>query len=344
MMKKVTVIDPTGNHEENLTQWAKTLGKNKLRRKLFNTVYGPSKKPMSKKQIMQVSGIKDSQQAQNELNHLASHGLIVAQENDGAVKDKSQILYCKDPNVRKIRKKIVVLADNPARRNRVPTKRKPQGSTVVNRSGKATLTERARRKKHLNVLYLTADANKKNSLRVDAEIALVQDEIQRSKFRNKISVHYKPAANLKSLLAGLNDCAPQIVHFSGHGWHGGLAMDNGSVSAPQSQGLTFDLLAKALAATDTPPSVVVLNSCHSSGSKKALLSTVKILIIMKDSISDLAAANFAANFYGAIASGQSIKAAFSQAVVFVESITVGEGKTPELVVADGVTPSKTILV
>jgi archaellin len=111
MTKKITVIDPTGNHEENLTQWAKTLGKNKLRRKLFNAVYGRSKKPMSKKQIMQIAGIKDFQQAQNELNHLASYGLIVAQDNDGAIKDRSQILYGKDQNVRKCRKKIAALAD-----------------------------------------------------------------------------------------------------------------------------------------------------------------------------------------------------------------------------------------
>src|SRR5260370_5500905 len=83
-----------------------------------------------------------------------------------------------------------------------------------------------RKKAHLNVLYLTADPDKDHSLRVDAEMRRVQEAIRGSEFRDNISVQYRPAADIGTLLDGLNDFKPQIVHFSGHGSAHGLAMDN----------------------------------------------------------------------------------------------------------------------
>lgn len=200
-----------------------------------------------------------------------------------------------------------------------------------------------RGKKHLNVLYLTASPIANDPLRVDAEVAIVQNEVQRSRFRNRISIFHKPAADLRSLLDGLNDHKPAIVHFSGHGEETGIAMDNKSVCSPSSQDVPFSLLSQALAATDIRPKIVVLNSCYSSGAKKALLKEVDVLIVMKTSISDLAAANFAAQFYAAVASGQSIQASFSQARIAVAAVSLNETRTPELVAAKGVDPAKIVL-
>jgi len=74
MAERTSVVDLSGNHEESILQWAKHLGTNKIRRKLFDAVYGRGEKPRSKKQLMLAAGIKetDAQQAQNELDHLSN--------------------------------------------------------------------------------------------------------------------------------------------------------------------------------------------------------------------------------------------------------------------------------
>jgi hypothetical protein len=207
-----------------------------------------------------------------------------------------------------------------------------------------TITRAALKKKdHLNVLYLTADSDKSRPLRVDAEMRWVQEAIRGSKFRDSISVEYRPAADLKTLLNGLNDFRPQVIHFSGHGNMHGLAMDNAKVGKRADEAVSFSLLARALAATDSRPTVVVLNSCDSFGARKALLKLGLIVISMKTSISDIAAVAFAPPFYAAVASGQSVKSAFAQGIVAVEAASISEADTPQIFCPKDVNPAKIIL-
>jgi hypothetical protein len=44
-MPKQAVINPTGDHEDNIVRWAKNLGASKLRRTLFNAIYGRVSRP-----------------------------------------------------------------------------------------------------------------------------------------------------------------------------------------------------------------------------------------------------------------------------------------------------------
>jgi hypothetical protein len=194
------------------------------------------------------------------------------------------------------------------------------------------------------VLYSTANPDASSPLRVDAEMRQVQEAVRGSRLRDNIALHYRPAANLKSIMDGLNDITPGIVHFSGHGYSGGIAVDHAKVKRPSGKVVvSFDLLAKAVAAVDTPPQVIVLNSCHSAGAKKAFLPPAQAVIAMGDSISDLAATAFAAQFYAAIAAGQSLKAAFAQGVVAIEAVSLNEAKTPQLILAKGVNAAKIVL-
>jgi hypothetical protein len=196
----------------------------------------------------------------------------------------------------------------------------------------------------LRVLYLTSDPDKAHSLRVDAEVRRVQQVIRGSAFRQNITVEYRPAANLGSLIDGLNDHRPQIVHFSGHGHKGGIATDNGGTGKCAIEMLPFDLLAKAVSATDSPPDVIVLNSCNSSAGRSALVKSGKIVIAMRASVSDLAATAFATRFSAAIAGGQSVKAAFAQGTLAVEAVSISEADTPELFHSLGTNPAKVVLV
>ena len=338
MADRTPVVDWSGNYEETCLQLAKHLGKSKIRRKLFDAIYGRVSRPRSKKQMVAATKLKssDGQQAQNELDRLARYGLINRIKNEGnvAVDDGSRWLYRKDENVRAHRAQILKHANNPEEAEKVPTKRRPQGSTTVVRRS-------LKKRKHLAVLYLTA--NPSGDLRVEAEVNQVQQEVRGSKFRDNIDAHYRPAANLDSLIQGLNDHAPAIIHFSGHGNESGVGTDDAKSARPAGKLVSFELLAKAIAATDAPPQVIVLNSCKSAGAKKSFCPPAKAIVAMGDSIGDLAAIAFAAKFYAAIAAGQSLHSAFAQGKVAVEAVSIDEGDTPELVLAEKVNPKKIIL-
>jgi hypothetical protein len=73
MKARTSVVDWSGNYEENCIQLGKHLGKNKIRRKLFDAIYGRGSKPRSKKQMMAAVGLSSryDQQAQNQLDYLA---------------------------------------------------------------------------------------------------------------------------------------------------------------------------------------------------------------------------------------------------------------------------------
>jgi hypothetical protein len=332
MSERTSIVNISGDHEETILQLAKHLGTNKIRRKVFNAIYGRGSKGRSKKQIMENAGIPargtSAQQVQNELDHLAKHHLIVKEENTGLVKDGSRYLYGKDPAVRANRQQIVRFADNRRAADRIATKRRPivRGLQALSSIRRNVLKKR----KHLAVLYLVADPDKANALRVDAEVQRVQEAIRGSVFRDNISLQWRPAASLASLIDGLNDHRPQIVHFSGHGDGSGIATDNGKVLNSAAQKVSFGLLAKALAATDSPPDVVVINSCKSSGARKAFCPPGKIVVSMRAQVTDIAAVAFAKGFYAAIASGQSVKTAFEQGRIGVEAVSFHEADTPEL--------------
>jgi CHAT domain len=79
------------------------------------------------------------------------------------------------------------------------------------------------------------------------------------------------------------------------------------------------------------------------GAQKALLPPAKAIIVMRDSISDMAATVFAAQFYSAIAAGQSVKSALAQGKVAIADVSLNEADTPDLLVAAGINPSNLIL-
>lgn len=343
MTARTAVVDWSGNYEENCVQLGRHLGKDKIRRKLFNVIYGRGSKPRSKKQLMAESGLKaaQSQQAQNQLDHLARFGLILRDKNDGSVSDGSHYVFSKEPNVRAHRQNIVKHSDSPALAKKTPTKRNQVVKIV---GAKSSMHGNLRGKRRLDVLYLMANPIRRHALRVDAEVNAVSEEIRRSSFRDNIVLHQSPAANLDTIIRGLNDHRPRVVHFSGHGSSAGIATDGGGIERIKRQFVTFEILAKAFRATDTPPYVVVLNACNSVGARSELLEAVKAIVVMQDSISDVGAVAFSTKFYGGIASGQSLKSSFEQGVIAVGSVSLDEVRTPALFTARGVNAAKLKLV
>ena len=196
----------------------------------------------------------------------------------------------------------------------------------------------------LRVLYLSA--NPEMDLRLDAEVRMVRDSVRKALHRDLVDIDHRPAATPEDLLDGLNEFRPHVVHFSGHSGDGVALFDNGSVDEPEGRDVSIGLLRRALAATDTPPLALVLNSCDSLDGADVILDVVPVVIGMASSISDLGAATFAARFYAAVASAQSVQAAVKQGAVGVDLAVLDddEGWMPDVLVRDDIDLSELVLV
>lgn len=171
----------------------------------------------------------------------------------------------------------------------------------------------------------------------------MKDMLKRTRFRDLVTVEYLPAATRMDLLEGLNEHRPHIVHFSGHSNSIGLLMedDDGTENGVD---VTFDLLGKLLEATDTPPQLVVLNSCESLAGADSLLRTVPTIVAMSDEIDDASALVFSGRFYAAIASAQSVTTALKQAKVSMEAASLEGAHLPQARARDDVNLDELVLV
>ncbi len=194
----------------------------------------------------------------------------------------------------------------------------------------------------LRVLYLTA--NPEMNLRTEVEVRDVQQAVRKATHRDLIKISYRPAATPEDLLDGLNDLRPHVVHFSGHAGSAAILFDNASVDTPDSRKVTFDLLARVLDATNSPPTLLVLNGCDTLDGAEVLLDSTPVVIAMASEITDLAASAFAARFYSAIASAQPIGPAVRQGSLALDLAGLNEGWKPTVCSRDDVELEQLLLV
>lgn len=250
-------------------------------------------------------------------------------------------------------------ADRDAERRRGAEKAHAREMAHLARPTVRYVAVRAPEPEPLRVLYLTANAEAEDSttvgpdgsvttisryLRLDREVREVQQTLRGAKYRDLVTVEHRPAATSDDLIDALNDVRPHLVHFSGHGWTGGIVLDNGDLTNPAERPVEFDVLAQVLAATSTPPRVLVLNACDTLAGAQLLLPAVPIVIAMADSIDDTAAIVFARRFYAAIASAQPVGVALEQARAAMRLTTPDEADLPQVAVRDDVDADELVLV
>jgi len=204
--------------------------------------------------------------------------------------------------------------------------------------------ERAPEPEKLRVLYLTSSPELHDPLRVDAEVNNVLKALRGAKHRDLIELFHRPAATPQDLVNGINDIRPHVIHFSGHGGPDGLLFDNASLDAPASDSIGFASVARLLQATNFPPTLVVLNACHTVGGVEPLLDAVPVVIAMSDSVGDMSAGLFATHFYAAIGGAQSIGHAVEQARTMVSLALPSEPHLVELRAAPDVDINALVLV
>jgi hypothetical protein len=196
----------------------------------------------------------------------------------------------------------------------------------------------------LRVLMLGASAD--GGLRVGREQARIRAAVERALHRDLIELDPRPAATLDDLQDGLSRFRPHVVHFSGHSSNSDLEFEK-DVDEPHALGdiATATAFGQALAATDEPPQLVVLNSCHSAGLIDDLVaSIVPFAIGMSDEIEDGDAITYAARFYSNLADGQSILAAHDAGRAALALAGLAGSDLPTLATAHDFDPRAAILV
>lgn len=195
----------------------------------------------------------------------------------------------------------------------------------------------------LRVLMLAASSE--GDLRVGREQKRIRAAVESALHRDRIELDVRPAATANDLLDGLMKFRPHVVHFSGHSGEDLIVFEQDRDEGHEGSIVSAQAFRRAIQAVDEPPLLVLLNSCHSAAQIDDLVTqVVPFAIGMADSVADGDAINFAAQFYAAIANGQSIRAAHLLGQAALELGGLSGSDLPTLAWAPDVDPTATILV
>lgn len=163
----------------------------------------------------------------------------------------------------------------------------------------------------IKLLILTANPDQIDQLplRVDAEVRLIEEALQRSQYRDRFQVATKLAVRTADLRRALLDHSPQIVHFSGHGTgERGLVLETDD---GQQQIVRTDAISQLFGAFQVGEiECVLLNACYSEVQATAIHQFVDCVIGMNQPIGDQSAVDFAEGFYDALGAGRDYDEAF----------------------------------
>lgn len=209
--------------------------------------------------------------------------------------------------------------------------------------GEALRKLRAPKPEKLRVLLLGASS--KGDLRVGREQKRIRSAVESALHRDLIEFDVRPAATAGDLLDGITKFRPHVVHFSGHSDEALIFFEHDTDAPHCGHIVTARAFSHAIAATDDPPLLVLLNSCKSAAQIDQLVAdVVPFAIGMADNIDDGDAISYAAQFYASIANGQSVRSAHLSGQAALEMAGLDGAELPTLAVAPDVDPGATILV
>ncbi len=177
------------------------------------------------------------------------------------------------------------------------------------------------------ILILTASPDDETKLRADQEIKAIEEELKRSKNRDKFKIIPKLAVTPDDLIHVLQDeePPPEIVHFCGHGKKTGLVFENESGEA---QTVSAEALAKLFYKFKDKVKCVLLNACYTDIQAEAIHKHIQYVIGMTEGIEDTAAIKFAANFYATLIAGRSYKDAYEFGCIALDLLGIQDNFLP----------------
>ena len=183
----------------------------------------------------------------------------------------------------------------------------------------------------LRILMLAANPIDRNKLALKTERELLRNKMSDNIEAGSCDLKMEWATRAEDLKQALRENQPHIVHFSGHGHDESICLeDDDRKSRPLSKrelGLLFNQSRNRIR-------VVVLNACYSARQVDALTELVDFVIGTTVPITDAAALRFTNDFYRAIATGGTVREAFSKAKANSDDPS-GHGSQYEMLVRPG---------
>ena len=213
-----------------------------------------------------------------------------------------------------------------ARRLQQPATMKEKSFIIdqINDLIKEVATEKYSSRK-TKILFLSSNPLNESRIKIDKEAREIEEGLRRASQRDHFEFKLKVATRPKDFLRAVLEEKPAILHFSGHGFEEGIALedDNGNTKLVNSEAISqlFSLFNDTI-------KCVVLNSCYSEKQALAIAKYIEYVIGMKEAVPDNTAIAFAISFYDAIGAGKNFEFAYTYALKSLPFIGVSGDTIP----------------
>ncbi|WBS04959.1 CHAT domain-containing protein [Pseudoduganella sp. SL102] len=164
----------------------------------------------------------------------------------------------------------------------------------------------------MKILFLGANPVNAAALDIEDEVRAISEAIQSSLFRDEVTFIHNGAVDAAMLLQSLEKLKPDVVHFSGHGADGQIALRYGD----DYRMVKPEMLVRVLKRYEVK--LLVLNCCYSIQQEQALAGAALSVIGTTAAIKDKTAVEFAKNFYRNLCDGYRVDHAYYNAQIVVD--------------------------
>ncbi|RIL11551.1 hypothetical protein DCC79_04530 [bacterium] len=186
-----------------------------------------------------------------------------------------------------------------------------------------------------NILFLAANPKTTSLLRVGEESRVIVQRLREAPLWEQVHVQQEHAVQWNDVELHLLEKQPHVVHFAGHGEHGGeLVFED---AAGRTHAIAVSALSNLFGVLRDNVRCVVLNACWSELQARGIGQHVEFVIGMAASVPDDAAIRFAAGFYRGIGFGRTVDEAFNLGLFEIDAggQAAAPGVDRDFVPADG---------
>ena len=178
------------------------------------------------------------------------------------------------------------------------------------------------------ILLVTSNATDPAArLLLEEESRAIQEAIRRARLRDRYDLQIAPALTFDGLVHELDDRAPSILHFAGHGDRTGALLFKGSRGQSE-QRVAPESLRRLFSSLRQRPSLVVFASCYSSDLAQLVGSYVGHAIGFSGVLRDDAASHFSAVLYERLAAHEPPDIPHAFALAQLAAVTAGFAEGP----------------